>query len=199
MSVVLLLLLMQTDWVTVARPLEKQVPRIEIQQGDDMGVCSGVVINAQAGFILSAAHCFPGKIEDLSIAINGRHAEVVRMNKLLDLAVLKFKVRGELEMALADKSPEAGTEICVAGFLLGQKQFHTQFGRIAARRSDDGALVLDSVILPGDSGGAIVNIAGQLVGMSNQYYKGTAVGLAIPVEKVEDFVESYLPLNYKKP
>jgi S1-C subfamily serine protease len=129
----------------------------------------------------------------LSIAVNGRHAEVVRMNKLLDLAVLKFKVRGELEMALAHESPEAGTEICVAGFTLGQKQFHMQFGRIAARRSDDGALVLDSVILPGDSGGAIVNIKGELVGMSNQFYRGTGIGLAIPVEKVEDFVESYLP------
>jgi S1-C subfamily serine protease len=199
MGVILLLMLMQTDWVTVLRPLEKQVPRIEIQVGEAMGVCSGVVINAQAGFVLSAAHCFEGKAEDLNIAINGRHAEMVKMNKLLDLAVLKFKVRGELEMGLADKSPEAGTEICVAGFMLAQKQFHAQFGRIAARRSDDGALVLDSVILPGDSGGAIVNIAGQLVGMSNQYYKGTAVGLAIPVEKVEDFVEQYLPQNYKKP
>jgi hypothetical protein len=90
MGVILLLMLMQTDWVTVLRPLEKQVPRIEIQVGEAMGVCSGVVINAQAGFVLSAAHCFEGKAEDLNIAINGRHAEMVKMNKLLDLAVLRW-------------------------------------------------------------------------------------------------------------
>lgn len=182
-----------SDWSAIIKPLHKQVPRLEIMKGDDSGICSGVVLNAKAGFLLTAAHCVDGKPEDLSITVNGNHAEVARVNRLLDLAVLRFEADNEQDMALAEKTPEEGTEIAVAGFLHGQEKIHFQFGHIAARRDDDGALVLDSTIRPGDSGGAIINAQGQLVGMSNRYYQGSAVGLAVPVERIRLFVNPYLP------
>jgi S1-C subfamily serine protease len=134
---------------------------------------------------------------NISITVNGRHALIVRSNRLLDLAVVRPELKDEQEMPLAPESPEIGSELAVAGYLLGSKGLHVQFGRIAAKRSDDDALVMDGVALPGDSGGAVIDAQGRLIGMTNAYYRGTAVGLAVPVEMVRDFVEHLLPK--KKP
>lgn len=193
---VALVLLAGPDWSVVIKPAAKQVPRIEVlRDGDEgPGICSGVVINKASGFLLTAAHCIPpGEANTYSVTVNGRHAVLARANRLLDLAVVRFTTKDEQQIELASVSPDVGSDIAVVGFLLGSKTLHAQFGRIAAKRSDDGGLVLDSVILPGDSGGAIIDSAGRLVGLTNQYYKGTAIGLAVPIEVVLDFVELYLP------
>lgn len=197
MILALLLLTLGTDWTAVIKPASRQVPRIEILRTGETkpGICSGVVLNADQGFVLTAAHC-TGTIKDrdiTSMTVNGRHAELARVNELLDLAVVRFSPKDELTMPLATVTPGAGSEIAVIGFLLGSKQLHTQFGHIAARRDEDGAVVLDSQVLPGDSGGSIINPAGELVAMTNRYYTGTAIGLAVPVETIRDFVEPYLP------
>jgi serine protease Do len=184
-----------SDWESVAAGLDKRVPRIETQYGksSDVGVCSGVVLNAAQGFILTAAHCVDGKNDEMSITVNGRHAEVARANHLLDLAVLRFTAKDEQTLPLAIRSPGAGADIAIAGYLLGAKTLHVQFGRISARRNDQNALVLDGAALGGDSGGPIVNAAGELVGMTTSRYTGSAISLAVPVESVRDFVEQYLP------
>jgi S1-C subfamily serine protease len=39
----------------------------------------------------------------------------------------------------------------------------------------------------------VIDAQGRLIGMTNAYYRGTAVGLAVPVEMVRDFVEHLLP------
>lgn len=186
------------DWATVVKPAAKQVPRLQtVNAAGEKGICAAVVINAAAGFALTCAHCVAGKSDELSITVNGRHAEVARSNRLIDLAVVRFTAKDEQTMPLALVTPPAGAPIAVLGFMLGAKDLHTQFGHIASRRSEDGAIVVDGVILPGDSGGALVNERGELIGISNQYYRGTAIGLAIPIEVVRDFVEPYLPVVRK--
>jgi serine protease DegQ len=190
----------ETDWAAIVRPAMKQVPRLEILVAghETPGVCSGVLLNRDAGFVLTAAHCIPpGEPHTYSLTVNGRHAVFARANRLLDLAVVRFNPKDEQQMELAGESPDVGADIAVIGFLLGSKTVHVQFGRIAAKRSDDGGLVIDGVALPGDSGGAIIDGAGKLVGMTNAYYRGTAIGLAVPVEMVREFVESYLPTPKK--
>lgn len=185
----------QTDWPAIIKQIHKQILRIEIKQGDSSGICSGVVVNAPNGFLLTAAHC-TGTIktrDETSITVDGRHAELARANEILDLASVRFSPRDYVTMPLAPETPPAGTEVAVIGFLLGSKHLHTQYGHISAKRNEDGAVVIDSAILPGDSGGAIIDSQGRLVAMTNQYYQGTAIGLAVPVEVLEDFVAPYLP------
>lgn len=182
------------DWTGILKTVSQQVPRLEIlaEGAEQPGICSGVVLNADSGYLLTAAHCVDGKPEQLSITVNGRHAEIARKNRLLDLAVLRFTPDGELAMRLAPKTPEPGTAVGVAGYLLGSERLRFQFGMLAGVERD-GGLVIDGVVLPGDSGGPIFDIDGRLVGMSNQYYRGTAVGLAVNVERIRDFVAQYLP------
>lgn len=188
------------DWATVIKPVEKQVLRLEsLSDASESGpsVCSGVVLNEQTGYLLTAAHCIPlGEKSSYSLTVSRRHAELVKVNRLLDLAVVKFRVKGEHQMVLAEETPPRGTEVAVVGFMLASKEMRAQYGHVASPKSEDGALVIDGVTLPGDSGGAVIDSAGHLIGMTNQFYRGTAVGLAVRVEELDDFVDAYLP---KKP
>jgi S1-C subfamily serine protease len=189
-----------TEWSTVVKPALSQVVRIEVlKDGDEHPtICSGVVLNATAGFVLTAAHCISGKAEDISITVNGRHAELARVNRnaKVEAAVLRFSPKKETAMPLAKESPEAGTDIAVLGFSFGVEKLVTQFGRIAQSYNEEtGTIWLDANVIPGCSGGAIINVNGELVGMTSRiYYSGpSSLGAAIPVETLRDFVEQYLP------
>jgi S1-C subfamily serine protease len=187
------------DWSLVVKPLNRQVPRIEIQKDDaeSPGVCSGVVLNTDPAWLLTAAHCIPpGDPKAYSLTANGRHAETVKINRILDLAVLKFSRKREDAIALAEDSPSIGTEICVAGYGFGIEKLAIQFGRVSQSKNDETkTLWLNVDTLFGDSGGAIVDEQGRLVGMTSKIYsKGPAhISGAIPIETIRDFVENYLP------
>ena len=62
---------------------------------------------------------------------------------------------------------------------------------------DDGALVLDLVAIPGDSGGPAINAAGELVGLTSAVRytaSGSAhVAVIVPVGKLRAFASAYLP------
>lgn len=188
------------DWSTIVKPATKQVPRIEIQQGEDAGVCSGIVINADKGFLLTAAHCVKGKPEDLSITVNGRHAEVARKNAILDLAVLRFDAKDEVDMPLAPETPPIGTEVAIVGYAFGIEKIAVQFGRVSqALNAETKTLWLNADLIFGDSGGAVIDEQGRLIGLNSRIYSnGPAhMAAAIPIEQIRDFVEPYLPKTKK--
>lgn len=199
--VVLLLslgLLLGSDWVTITKTAIQQVVRIEIQKdGDeDKGVCSGIVINKDDGYVLSAAHCFPGDDKLLAITSNGRKAKVVEVDRINDLAVLKTKFRDELQIVLADKVPPAGSDVSVVGYPFGVKEAASQFGKISQPLNKETETIwLDASIVFGNSGGSCIDADGKLIGVTSRiYYNGPAkVGAAIAIEAVRDFVEDFLP------
>lgn len=194
--------LQATDWTVIVKPALPQVPRIEVlhERSQQPGVCSGVVLNAQDGFLLTAAHCVEGDPAKLAITVNGRDATIEKSNRLLDLAVLKFKAKRETAMPLARVSPQIGSEVAVLGFAFGIERIAVQFGRVTQSYNDETkTLWLDASVIPGNSGGAVIDEQGRLVGMTSRvYYSGPSnVGAAIPIEVVEDFVEPFLPGKYQ--
>jgi S1-C subfamily serine protease len=187
-----------TDWSTVVAGLDKSVPRIEILDPDSErpGVCSGVVLNAEAGYVLTAAHCVNPNPDKVSITVNGKHAELVRQNRVLDLAVIRAELKGGISMPLAKQAPVMGSEIAVVGFAFGQKKLAVQVGHVSLPLDDDELLILDVVAIGGDSGGPAINPQGELVGLTSAvkvWHPAMHVALTVPVEKVRDFVEHYLP------
>ena len=188
----------QTDWPTIVKPAIKQVVRIEmLRQGDGKpGVCSGVVTHKENGFVITAAHCVDvPKSESLSVTVNKRHAEVVKVNALLDLAVLKTDLRDEQQMPLADQTPPIGTEVAVVGHAFGDAKLIVQFGRIAQVLNDESNMVLiNADVIGGDSGGAILDAHGRLVGITSRvYYNGPMhLGAAVRIEDVREFAEPYI-------
>jgi len=186
-----------TDWAPITAAMEASVKRIEMLAPSerDPGICSGVVINVEAGFLLSAAHCVDEKGVDLTV--DGRHAEVARANRLLDLAVIRYQPRkGDRALALADKTPPMGSDVAVVGFPFGIEKVAAQFGRISqALNAETRTIWINVDLIFGDSGGPVIDPAGRLVGINSRiYHNGPAhLAAAVPVEVVRDFVEPYLP------
>jgi S1-C subfamily serine protease len=188
------------DWVPVVKDLFKKVPRIEILTGASTmpGVCSGVWLNVDAGYVLTAAHCVsPPEHERLDITVAGRDAAVVRSNRLLDIAVLRVEPQaGDVAMELAEKTPVLGTEVGIIGYAFGYKQAVVSVGRIALVLDDDKQQMrVDIMAIPGQSGGALLDEQGRLVGMTSSiYFNGPAhLGSFVRVEDIRAYVSHYLP------
>src|SRR5204862_3263754 len=110
----LVLFALPPDWPALVASIDKQVVRFEmLTEGDgEPGVCAGVVINATSGWLLTAAHCVDHpQTKGFSMTVNGRHANVVKVNTILDLAVVKFDPKGEQAMEIADGTPVLGAEL----------------------------------------------------------------------------------------
>ncbi|HXG71344.1 MAG TPA: serine protease [Gemmatimonadaceae bacterium] len=190
-------LLASGDWSAIVKPAAKHVARLEIlQDGEDApGICTGVVINRAAGFVLTAAHCVEGH-PNISLTVNGRHAIVAKTNRLLDLAVVRTTLRDETQITFAPASPEVGAEAAVLGFAFGVEQMAAQFGRVSQTFNGETKLLwLNLDLIFGDSGGPAIDAAGRLIGINSRVYsKGPAhMAAVVPVETVRGFVEAYLP------
>lgn len=190
------------DWPTVLKAVPDQVPRLEVLiDGSVRGVCSSVVINADAGVALTAAHCVEhAPTQSIDLTLNGRHAEVARVNRILDLAVVRFDRKHEISLPLAAATPAMGSDVAIVGYAFGSEDLHAQVGIISRPLNRETKTIwVNADIIPGDSGGAVINAAGELVGMSaSVYYKGPShMAAAIPIETIRDFIEPYLPKGPK--
>ncbi len=188
----------QANWELIVPGLDKRVVRLEMAYKDDKsGTCTGVVLNKDSGYVATAAHC----TEDLiALTVNARHAEMVRQNKVLDVAVVRTTLKDADNISLAADTPKTGAPVAVLGYAWARKQLHWQFGNVSLPLDEDGLLIVDGVTIPGDSGGAAFNQRGEFVGLvSGIYYGPPAAHLSImvPAEKIREFAESYLPPGVK--
>ena len=187
------------DWASVIEPAAKQVMRLEMlrEGAQEPGICTAVVINEDTSVALTAGHCVSKpQTQSLSVTANGRHAEVLRVNELLDLALVKVQLRGEKHMLLADKTPRAGTPVAIVGFAYGDSEVMFQFGHIAQTRNSVTRLaLLNADVIGGDSGGACVDGQGRLVAINSRIYPWYSSGVAgsAPVEQIKEFAEQFLP------
>jgi S1-C subfamily serine protease len=187
------------DWATIIKPAFKQVMRLEsLAEGKEKpGVCTLVIINKANGFGITAAHCVDKpQTQAISLTANGRHAEVVKVNTLLDLAVIRTTIKDEQEIALADDTPPPGTPIAIVGYAFGDPDVAFQFGFVSQTKNVVTKLVmLDADVIGGDSGGACFDAQGRLVAIQSQVWSWYSSGLAAsaPVDRIREFAESYLP------
>ena len=201
MAFLLLWLLLSYDWTALVPLVTHQVPRLEMRQGtsENTGVCSAVVFQIDTEGVahaLTAAHCVDhAPAEHFDITANGRTAKPVLYNRIFDLAIIQFRPpRDTLVMQLAAQSPVAGSEVGVAGYAFGIQEIAFQFGHVAQPfNRETKALWLDARVIFGDSGGAVFNVDGQLVGVTTSiFFQGPAnMGGAVPIETVRDFIDDY--------
>lgn len=168
------------------------VGRLESASGDEGGICTAVVI--AEGLALTAAHCVDTE-HKLSVTFQNRDAELIRTNKILDLAVIKFQPDGEVPVALAESSPNAGDSIMVAGYPFGIEQMALQFGHVALKVERTTKLMwLDVELIPGDSGGPVFTLDGKLIGINVAIFSSgpAKMSAAVPFETVRDFIKPLL-------
>jgi S1-C subfamily serine protease len=175
------------DWVGVATATKQSVVEIASTRADGNGsACTGAVIDDDRDFVLTAAHCdgVPG-----SVFVDNLPAEVRAKDEKRDLLVLYVKGIDRPALKLAKADPKVGEEVASYGYgyALEQPLFrvaHISAGDIAVERAR--LFTIDASFVSGQSGGPVVNTAGEIVmivQLGNPY-----VGLGVGAEVLEDKV-----------
>ena len=187
------------DWSLHTPQFPHIVYKLESKLDEGLAHCSCVVINDN--IVVTAAHCIPEKVESRSIIVDDKHADVVKYNAVLDLAVLKVVGLGGHAVALRTDDIIPGLPISVIGYGFAAKHLKYGFGWVADARDDSLRAVGDRLyfsaagVVPGDSGGAVVDFAGRLVSIQQGILFAGPSSLAYgsPVNVIEGFVKSFLP------
>ncbi|MBV8302748.1 MAG: trypsin-like peptidase domain-containing protein [Acidimicrobiia bacterium] len=157
------------------------------------GAGSAVTITPD-GFLVTSAHVVEGTRRGVAAFADGREfdIEVIGRDPLSDLAVVRAKggdlhpvevgdasrLRvGQLVVALGNPMGLAGTVTAGVVSALG-RSFPTRHG--SASRLVEDVIQTDAALNPGNSGGALVDGRGHLVGV-NTAVAGVGLGLAVPI------------------
>ena len=158
----------------------------------DNGHGSGVVISAD-GYIVTNYHVVAGSKKIEVIFNNGTivAGEVIRNNSESDLALIKVKLEGLSPLIVSeDKNPEIGIDVWAIGtpssLDLGQT---VSKGIVSGIRKTNGLTMLqiDAKISPGNSGGALINKDGTVLGIVSSKligYGTEGIGFAISSAEV---------------
>jgi len=183
------------------RGAPQEQPRGQVQQG----LGSGVVISAD-GYIVTNHHVIDGA-EQITIEFPDRRtfeAKLVGSDPPSDLAVLKIEAGGLPALTLGNSdNVRVGDVVLAVGNPLGVGQTVTQ-GIISAKGRQTGLsdgsfedfLQTDAAINRGNSGGALVSTAGELVGINSQILSPSGgnigIGFAIPANMVRAVTEQLI-------
>jgi serine protease Do len=186
----------------VAETVAPSVANLRISR---RGGGSGVVITPD-GFMLTSAHVVGrGGTRVRASFTDGRdfHARVVGIDPLTDLAVLRADAErltpadlgdaaelrvGQLVVAIGNPHGYAGSVTAGVVSALG-RSLPARDGR--AQRMIDDVIQTDAALNPGNSGGALVDGRGRVVGI-NTAVAGIGLGLAVPVNATTRRVVSAL-------
>lgn len=172
------------------------------------GAGSGVIVSSD-GYIVTNAHV----IEDASkITVTLKdgtsyEAAIVGSDSKTDIAVLKIDADGLTPVIYGSSADiSVGDTAIVIGNPLGQLGGTVTTGIISALDReitiDDEVMTLlqtDAAVNPGNSGGGLFNIYGELVGIVNAKSSGEDVeglGFAIPIDLVKSVIEDIIEYGY---
>ena len=169
------------------------------------GLGSGVIVSTD-GYILTNHHVIDGA-EEIEIEMTGRQpldAKLVGSDPPSDLAVLKINASDLTALALADSDKvQVGDLVLAVGNPLGIGQTVTM-GIISAKSRRTGLsngsfedfLQTDAPINRGNSGGALVDSNGNLIGINSQILSPSGgsigIGFAIPSNMARDVLDQLL-------
>jgi serine protease Do len=167
-------------------------------QTEGFSLGSGFLINPH-GFILTNAHVV-FNATDIQVVFSGRREEapasIVGMDRLTDTALLRVETDFPLTaLPLSDSDDLSVGEMVVAvGNPLGLNHSVT-FGLVSAKeRVVPGPqiqlldlLQTDSAINPGSSGGPLLNLRGEVVGINTALISDAqSIGFAVPINTVKE-------------
>ena len=165
----------------------------------DMG--SGVLISGD-GYILTNYHVI-SQVQNINVGLwDGRFAtaQVVGSDPETDIAVLKIDLTGLPAAPLAEDTPvRVGDVVLAIGNAFGLSHTVTMGIISATGRNDLGAVLYedfiqtDAAINEGNSGGALINYRGEVIGINTrnlgQMQGAQNIGFAIPIAMARDVMQ----------
>lgn len=178
------------------------------------GTGSGIIIS-EDGYIVTNAHVITnGKVVDVSLDDNSLYeATVIGYDSKTDIAVIKIEPNGKkLSVAVFGNSDEAvqGEQVVAIGNPGGLTGSVSE-GCISAVnrmiRADStshemNCIQTDAAISPGNSGGALVNMYGQVIGITSSKYVDVinasyeGLGFAITINDAKPIIEELIANGY---
>lgn len=169
---------------------------------------SGVIVNSN-GYILTNNHVIESA-DAIRVALHdGRQtsAKLVGADPDSDLAVLKIDLPKLSAITFASGKPRVGDVVLAIGNPFGVGQT-TTMGIVSAMGRNrlglniyENFIQTDAAINPGNSGGALVNTAGQLVGINTAIYSESGggslgIGFAIPAPAARKIMEQIIKTGH---
>lgn len=175
---------------------------------------SGFIVSAD-GYILTNHHVVENSERILVTLFNSESydARLVGYDQSNDIAVLKIDANGLSPVIFGDSDKlNVGEDVIAIGNPLGELTFSLTAGIISAKDrevtfSNGGMMNLlqtDCAINSGNSGGALFNLYGEVVGVTNAKYSGSSgggasidnIGFAIPANTARLIMESIIEKGY---
>ena len=163
------------------------------ESGREVGTASGFVV-APDLFLTNAHVAAAGHIAvHVGPILVG--CDVQRIDRLNDLALCRLQSRGTARpLKLADEDPKVGSTIFAVGNPRGPNTVSQ--GLFSGYRNLSGRRVvqISAAISPGSSGGPIVNVAGDVVGVAvGSLAYGQNLNFAVPRDVVREFIAGDQP------
>lgn len=166
-----------------AEPEERSVPR---------GVGSGFFISAD-GYLLTNHHVVADATDIFVTLTDGREfkAKVIGSDQRTDVALLKIEAKGMVSLPIGNtKSLKKGQWVMAIGSPFGLESTVTS-GIISALGRETGDYLpfiqTDVAVNPGNSGGPLLNLDGEVVGINAQIISRSGgfmgISLAIPIDE----------------
>lgn len=162
---------------------QEEVPR---------GVGSGFVISAD-GYVMTNAHVIDGASEVYVTLTDKREfkAKVIGADTRSDVALLKIDGANLPRLTIGDSDKiKAGEWVLAIGSPFGLENTVTA-GIISAKARDTGdylpLIQTDVAVNPGNSGGPLINMRGEVVGINSQIYSRSGgfmgISFAVPIDE----------------
>lgn len=174
---------------------------------------SGFIITSD-GYIVTNYHVIEGA-ESIQITTYDNKtydAKVIGYDENNDVAVIKIDAQGLTPVVLGDSdNMNVGDDVVAIGNPLGELTFSLTKGAVSALNRnitiENQSMTLiqtDCAINSGNSGGALFNTHGEVIGITNAKYSSSGrssasvdnIGFAIPMNSVRDIITSIIDKGY---
>jgi S1-C subfamily serine protease len=188
---------------TLASTVAFDDPSIQFVEEASLG--SGVIVDRR-GYIVTNAHVVANAVNIKVVTFSSSRtvypAEIIRKDMENDIAILKIEPESPLPAAVLGDSDmvKVAETVLAIGSPFGLEQTVTagiisddSRNLIIDGQAYDNMLQTDAAINRGNSGGALVNVSGEVIGINTAIYAPTGiftgVGFAIPINKVKPIVK----------
>jgi len=174
-------------------------------------VASGVIVDANNGYILTNAHPLIDAQTVIVTLSDGRHfnAKVLGLDKPSDVALIQIKAKNLTALPMSDSNKlKVGDFVAAIGSPFNLSQSVTSGIVSALGRTTLGIenfenfIQTDAPINPGNSGGAMVDIQGTLVGINTAILApsrgSVGIGFAIPINMAKSIMQQLVQFGNVK-
>lgn len=174
---------------------------------------SGFILTGD-GYVLTNYHVIESSSSISVTLYDGKSYDAVLIgyDESSDIAVLKIDAEGLTPVVLGDSDNlNVGDSVVAIGNPLGELTFSLTSGAVSALNREItlsnsvtmNLIQTDCAINSGNSGGALFNLYGEVIGITNAKYSGSGsgasidnIGFAIPINHVRGTVESIIENGY---